>query len=631
METLNPRIFLLITCFSIFNLLSQGALPAHETNDPHQEITLYDTLTTAFLKKNINKESPRIIFTPEKIKIVREKTKNDSLCSHIYKLIKKKANLERQESVLERQMTGRRLLHISRAFLSRVNTFATPYIIEKDTTYLKRLNEEILAVASFKDWNPEHFLDAAEILMGMSLALDWTAGMLPDSTIRIAKQAIIQKGLQPGLDTTNPHNWWHQTDNNWNQVCHGGMIAGAIAVFEDYPELATKVINFSTKQLPLALRSYAPDGVYPEGASYWEYGTSYSVLTSAILESTFGTDFGLKNHDGFMQSPVFVLKCIAPSGQYYNFSDCGDKPGIHPYYLMTWFAYQTGNKSFLKKKELMNKNTKPEHIPRINTPVLLWLADFTEKENTVIPNNWKGDGVNPVVVFNSDTNDFYFACKGGSANLNHANMDVGSFIFETEKTRWSIDPGNQNYHELEKTGFNLWDKAQKSERWELITKNNFGHSTLTINKELHLVNGRGKVIDFIDNANPSVSIDMSSVFGDNATSVLRKFQKMNHSSIRIIDKIETNENTKSITWQMITTADARVEKNKVLLTQKGENMELKTVSHPNAKINIINLNPPPHFLDKKVEHLKRIEFVLDGKQLTKHVTLSIVLQENNDH
>jgi hypothetical protein len=39
-------------------------------------------------------------------------------------------------------------------------------------------------------------------------------------------------------------------------------------------------------------------------------------------------------------------------------------------------------------------------------------------------------------------------------------MDAGSFIFELNGVRWVIDPGNQEYYELEKTGFDLWAYCQ---------------------------------------------------------------------------------------------------------------------------------------------------------------------------
>src|SRR3546814_7782221 len=72
-------------------------------------------------------------------------------------------------------------------------------------------------------------------------------------------------------------------------------------------------------------------------------------------------------------------------------------------------------------------------------------------------------------------------------------MDGGSFVFELDGVRWVVDPGNQSYNELEKTWFNLWGSCQDCERWTLLTKNNFGHSTISVNGELHRVDGMATI------------------------------------------------------------------------------------------------------------------------------------------
>ena len=131
-------------------------------------------------------------------------------------------------------------------------------------------------------------------------------------------------------------------------------------------------------------------------------------------------------------------------------------------------------------------------LSRLAGAGLVWLAQYEEKEEVKVPTAWKGEGANPVVFFTGGENDphnYYFGGKGGRGMVNHGNMDGGSFIFELNGVRWVIDPGNQSYHALEKTGFDLWGTCQDCERWTLLTKNNFGHSTITINDELHITEG----------------------------------------------------------------------------------------------------------------------------------------------
>ena len=47
-------------------------------------------------------------------------------------------------------------------------------------------------------------------------------------------------------------------------------------------------------------------------------------------------------------------------------------------------------------------------------------------------------------------------------------------------------------------GFKLADHTQNGERWTLLTKNNFGHSTITVNDAWFLVNGQANITDFKD-------------------------------------------------------------------------------------------------------------------------------------
>lgn len=71
------------------------------------------------------------------------------------------------------------------------------------------------------------------------------------------------------------------------------MAYGALAVAETEPDLARRTIERAVEKVRIPMRHYAPDGAYPEGYAYWEYGTSFNVLLISAMENAFGTDFGL--------------------------------------------------------------------------------------------------------------------------------------------------------------------------------------------------------------------------------------------------------------------------------------------------------------------------------------------------
>ena len=186
-------------------------------------------------------------------------------------------------------------------------------------------------------------------------------------------------------------------------------------------------------------------------------------------------------------------------------------------------------------------------------------------------------------------------------------LDAGSFVFELDGIRWAIDPGNQGYHELEKTGFDLWRRCQECDRWKLLTKNNFGHSTLTVNDALHNVDGFAPIIDFKDKESPEAFIDLGEVFKGKLESAKRKFVKESNRSVTITDEIELNDSTQNITWAMMTTALVIPTDGGAILKQDNKELSLEIIEPKGMQVSIVSLNPPPLKLDKKIEGLKRIE------------------------
>ncbi|HET9486640.1 MAG TPA: heparinase II/III family protein, partial [Chryseosolibacter sp.] len=491
----------------------------------------------------------------------------------------------------------------------RINILGMVYRIEKNPAVLQRIDEEVKAVCNFSDWNPSHYLDVAEMSLAVAIALDWAGEALPKSTVELAKSALIEKGIKPSFPPNNLPGWVNGT-NNWNQVCNGGMIAAAIMIADKDPELAAKTISRSLEGMPNALKQYGPDGLYPEGATYWGYGTSFSVATSSLLESAFGTDFGIAKYPAFIQSADFRLLSEAPSGWYYNFADCGDKGGASGDITLAWFAQKTGNDVYLEREKFLQAPEDAGKLSRLAGAGLVWLSQFESKNSTELPLVWKGDGENPVVIFRGGTQDprqYYFGGKGGRATVSHGNMDAGSFIFELDGVRWSIDPGNQSYHEIEKTGFNLWGNCQNCERWKLLTKNNYGHSTLTVNDALHVNNGVASLMKFSKGDQPEATFDMKEIFGGKLNSATRRFVKENDHSITIEDRFQPNDSTNVITWQLITAADVEITKGGAILRQDGKQLKLQNLSHPELSVSVISLDPPPMELDRRIENLKRIE------------------------
>lgn len=587
----------ILLIFGAFLLIMPISLLAQKLDNP---------ITVDYLKKNLSKKSPKLILTPKKEKLIRKKLKSDPYVQAYYQNLQNDAEEIMEKPLLKRELEGFRLLFVSREMVRRMGVLGMLYRLDKKPEILTRINDEIKAVCAFTDWNPQHFLDIAEMSFGVSLAIDWVGDYLPASTVALAKTNLIEKGLIPSFNEGGTRMFWINSSNNWNAVCHGGMIAASLVVADVDPELAAKTIKRALDKLPNSLKEYAPDGIYPEGPTYWGYGTAYSVIASSVLTSALGTDFGISNSTGFMESAAFRLHATAPSGQFFNFADSGDKNNGGGSVLMSWFAAQTGDALFFDEDYFKN----PTDAGRLAGPGLVWLSEFTERKSSTLPLAWHGKGHNPIAVFREPADDlkgFYLAVKGGKANLSHGNMDAGTFVFDLNGVRWVEDPGNQRYYLLNKIGFNLSGHCQECPRWTLLTKKNQGHSTITVNDELFNVDGHATIIDFKAGAQPEVTIDMSDLYFGNITSVTRRMVKESESSILIDDKFEVNDSTKLITWGMMTTADVQATKTGAILSQDGMELNLTILSPENVSISIISLDPSPMEIDKQIEGFKRIE------------------------
>ena len=587
-----------------------SALIAQNTKaGTYDMLKLENPISVKFLKSQLRKSSPRLILTSSIERELKMKIKTDQVVKNYYEAIKLNARDIQTKSFLSRKIQGLRLLNTSREMLYRMTVLAMVYRIEKDPVVLKRIDKELTTVCNFTDWNPSHFLDVAEMSLAVAIAVDWVGKALPTSTLELAKTSLIEKGIKHSF-TGKEDPWWVSGINNWNQVCNGGMIAAAIVIAEKNPELAAKTIRRSLNGMPYALKQYAPDGVYPEGVTYWDYGTSFSVTTSSLLESAFGTDFGIAAYPPFLKSADFRMQCVTSSGRLFNFADNSDNISNNGDITLAWFAKQTGNITYFEKDFFLKSPESMGKLSRLAGPGLVWLSQFVPKNQTMLPLDWKGDGPNPIVVFRGEKDDpgnYYFGGKGGSASLSHGNMDAGSFVFDLNGVRWVVDPGVQGYDALEQAGFDLWELCQNCQRWTLLTKSNLGHSTLTVDGARFNVSGSAPLVNFKSGSTTEASFDMTEIFKGHLKSASRKFLKDTDHSIIIEDQVVVEDTTRLITWAIMTTAEVISTEKGAILKQEGKQLNMTILSPNNIKISTIMMDPPPLKLDKKIANLKRVE------------------------
>lgn len=494
---------------------------------------------------------------------------------------------------------GRRLLDKSRECLRRVFYLSYAWRMTNKEKYLKRAEKELLAVSAFSDWNPTHFLDVAEMTLSVSIGYDWLYNDLSTASKNIIKEAILKKGLEPSMDAK--YNGWLKASHNWNQVCNGGMAYGAMAIYEDEPALARTIINRAIESVGLPMKEYAPDGAYPEGYGYWGYGTSYNVMLISALEKAFGTDFGLAEKKGFLQTAGFMENMTGPSHIPFNFFDSGSGEELHP--AMFWFADKLQDPSLL----WMERNqVKPDQAKRYlrNTllpAIMIWSKGIAlSKIAPPLSTMWVGAGRNPVALMHSSWSDtaIYIGCKGGSPSLNHAHMDAGSFVMDADSIRWAMDFGMQNYESLESKGVDLWNMKQNSQRWQVFRYNNFAHNTLTVNNQLQEVTGNASIVSF--SKLPSFKnaiVGLMDIYKASLSKATRGIAIVNNTYVVVRDELEGGATEAIVRWTMATPASARIIDNKTIeLTKNGKKL-LLVVQEPSAVVMKTWPTTPAHDYD----------------------------------
>ena len=534
---------------------------------------------------------PRLMMNENSFEKIKEKITvsnnmkalHDGLIKELEKDMKKGETLEYKFDV-----SGKRLLSISRLALYRISHASYAYKITSDKRYLSYVEDQLNAVCAFPNWNESHYLDVAEMALAVSIGYDWLYDELNPELKAKVEKALYDYAFRTAIDAKYKHHFYKMM-NNWNQVCNAGLVAGSLALYDKYPQEAQTLINkaIETNKEPMA-HMYSPDGNYVEGYNYWGYGTTFQVILLKMLEQNFGTDFGLSEIPGFMNTGDFMLFMEGVCGSF-NHSDCSRGSDALP--AMWYFAEKLQKPHLLFNEVASIKKGRYKGYESMRVlPLLFTFLEDIDMDKVSRPKEtmWYGGGANPVLLVRKDwtssNSDAYLAVKGGKANNSHGHMDAGSFVYDAYGQRWAHDLGMQSYARVEKifkeTGGNLWDMKQDSRRWALLRYNNYHHNTITLNDALHEVGGMATFKEIIENKKESgVVIDMSEVFAPHAKSVERTVKILKNNNLVVVDKVAAKEGASvKYSWRMVTDAAPDVKNNFIYLEKKGVIMKLKASS-----------------------------------------------------
>lgn len=544
------------------------------------------------------KGHPRILLFEGEEEQIRDLIDSDEIWKKMHFAILEESNKILSKPTLERVMIGRRLLSTSRELLRRAFFLSYSYRMTGDVRYLNKAEKELYAVSTFSDWNPSHFLDVAEMTMGVAIGYDWLFEDLSQSTREAARNAIISKGINPSKN--NDYNWFLNSENNWNQVCNAGMVFGALAIQEDQPTLATEMIARAMQSVPMPMEAYQPDGAYPEGYGYWGYGTTFNVLLLSVLEKYNGNENRLSTTPGFLETGDFLKHMLTPTGSSFNWGDNTVNTNLKP--AMFWIAQKTNDPSILWSEKKFLEIEDYSKFKWLNSlpAIMIWSKDLPIS-NIEEPSEkfWYGQGANPVAMMRTSWTDpdaLFLGFKAGSPSVNHGHMDVGSFMFEADDVRWAGDLGQQNYESLESLGMKIFGKGQDAERWTVFRMNTYSHNVLIINDQQQQVSGYAKIDRYSDVETFMFSIsDISSVYFSQLKEAQRGVGIKAEGYGIIRDEVETLDKPTKLRWNMLTYSDVELGDKEATLTSQGRKLVLKVQGPDNVEMKTWSTAPTNNY------------------------------------
>lgn len=517
---------------------------------------------SAFGKTEIQPHHPRLLFTTTEEKAVKKLIKKDPLARQLAAFLKTKADSIAEAPQIPYKMDKYgNMLWTSRAYVLRLGTLSLAYRLYGEQKYLDAANKTLLWVCGYKDWDPKHYLDTAEMTTAVAIAYDWLFDALPETTRKIIKGSIYKNSISNVLreyEKGGPGSW-AKRETNWNVVCNTGMTLGALAVAEDYPEEAETILKNAAHYMPNCLKHFAPDGVCYEGPAYWGYTNSYLSLYLKAVNDNGGDQGGIGELPGVSRTALFYKRTLTPSGQRFNFGNASTEEVMNtPAFFFFSRRYQQPEVAEWFRKEIEKTIKQNQPIHQLFFLSLPWFNPASPTQNENIPSlEVYHNSINDLVVLNGNRKEkgsVFLVAKGGLPNQAHQQMDCGTFIIESDSVCWTEDLGADDYA---LPGF--WDGKPGGDRWKYFRNNNFSHNTLNIDRQPQYANGKAFVCEEnTHTAQPYARLDLSEVYKVQAHKAFRKFTLINDHTIEVEDEVELRNTSSTVFWTAATKADVTI-------------------------------------------------------------------------
>lgn len=477
-------------------------------------------------------------------------------------------------------------MSVQRYFSKNIHALAIAYHLTKDQRYLDTAYAHMKTIAEFPDWNPAHHLDHGEMMAAYGVGYDWLYNFFTPEQREVLEKGMSNNGFYDSVPafqslSTKQSNAY-KIGTNHGIVCCGGAFVGAMAFYDAMPEAAAYVASNAMRGMEYCMYNWGPGGSWFEGAGYWELTMQFTAKFLSTCESVFDkTDFGWTNLDGLEYSAVTELQAQSPMGLY-NYADA--MPGNTYVPEMMYIANRYNMVGAYKS--IVAGNDGKWNDPEDAALAVLWYHPEMDVEGEQMPIDYELPGVDTATLRNSweSKQPYYVGIHAGDTPLPHGQLDTGSFVYDADGVRWSMEFGMGDY-----LSQNYWDDGPGGDRYIHYRSRAEGHSTIfteTSTREDHKVPSHAELE--ITQSKPKgaiVTVDMSDTLFD-VTKATRGFAFTDdRSSLVIRDEVSLTKST-NVYWTMLTEADATVDETKkqVILSKNGQTLTLDYSANQDVKV-----------------------------------------------
>lgn len=420
-------------------IIIQEAIPNFTSTD--KVPVTADIVNKCFFSYGKLNVHPRLIFTAADIARVKTVRTSDAVANASYADIIVQADKILTMPLLNYGLDGAGLR------IPSIHTFANdhvPYLIlayqfTGETKYAQRCWQQVENMLSWPDWGAaRHFLDTGIGAKGIAMVYDGLYSYLsPDQRTKIVN-ALRKFALEPGKTQieTGTGAWkWYQSNNNWNGICHGGLIMAALAIYESDPAFCSKVIQLAANGIVPYLQSLEPDGASPEGMMYWSYGLSNTFLAFESMKNVLSTTFGLAERPGFKKTPSFPYRVSGPAGTATMGDDYLYYGAANRFLSFFWYAHHFNDADFARTHYEICLARNANKSVKLNgwIDLLFYKPELVSQGNAAsFPLNNYVAGADYMYLRenNTDPNSLYVAMHGGDNNASHGHLDAGTFFIQ---------------------------------------------------------------------------------------------------------------------------------------------------------------------------------------------------------